>query len=386
MGTFSVRSLRADAQNVAAMRRHRAFPGLMRFMVCYLFTCAAVYLYFRYFLSDDRDYGTPLPAGVTHDTIFRPPEVLLSGKFVIPPKKVFETIYGLKALKSPGGINEHSWHKLEHDILTRLEEQFKDNRNHSGPRVGGKSYEENNIKGNEKLGGINSTDIKADISIVAPKLQDSNFDLNMVEIISKPHIARDSSMISYRFQDFRREWFRQRRARVDWQSMLKPCSDNMAWGLVKAHWGKVNRSSGRASEVVYWDIRPAGEFSKIFIQSKTADNRTKRIGGDSWRVYVSGPSNVASTVFDHQNGIYEAVFLLPEPGNYQLRIYLDYSLCDGFKDPPRDWFIKGNAQGKYQKDGLLGTLDDYLKEPLHNGHPLTINVPETHLNTSFIGR
>jgi len=112
------------------------------------------------------------------------------------------------------------------------------------------------------------------------------------------------TMISRRFQDFRHEWLRQRRARVDWESMIKPCSDNMAWGLEKNHWGKLNRSSAMASEIVFWDIRPAGEFSKFFIQAKTFDNQTKLIGGDTWRVYVRGPSNVAATMFDHQNGIY----------------------------------------------------------------------------------
>ena len=95
-----------------------------------------------------------------------------------------------------------------------------------------------------------------------------------------------------RFYDFRRDWFRQHRARVDWKSMLKPCIDNTQWGVEKKYWGKENRSSARTSQVVYTDIRPAGEFSKIFIQSKTADNRTKLIGGDSWRVHLDRKSVV----------------------------------------------------------------------------------------------
>ncbi|KAJ7369256.1 hypothetical protein OS493_040236 [Desmophyllum pertusum] len=75
-----------------------------------------------------------------------------------------------------------------------------------------------------------------------------------------------------------------------------------------------------------------------------------------------------------------------EPGVYQLSIYLDYSLCDGFKDPPRDWFIKGNAQGKYQKEGLLGTLDEYLRQPLlKNGSHLKINVTQAEMNTTLAG-
>ena len=196
---------------------------------------------------------------------------------------------------------------------------------------------------------------------------------------------RETEAIS-RLEDFRREWLRQRRARVDWQEILKPCHDNTAWGQVKDGWGKLNRSDANTSDIILKDIRPAGEFSKIFIQSRTSDNRTKAIGGDTWRVYVRGPSSVVVTVFDHNNGTYEALFLITEPGVYQVIIYLDYSLCDGFRDPPRDWFVKGNAQGKYQKDGLLGTLDDYLRQPFKNGNPLIITVPEAQLNVSSIGK
>ena len=88
-----------------------------------------------------------------------------------------------------------------------------------------------------------------------------------------------SSEIKRRMQDFRHEWLRQRRARVDWKNIIKPCADNMAWGLVKNHWGRTNISNATTSDIIFKDIRPAGEFSKIFIQSKTSDNRAKLIGG-----------------------------------------------------------------------------------------------------------
>ncbi|KAJ7392262.1 hypothetical protein OS493_013641 [Desmophyllum pertusum] len=162
----------------------------------------------------------------------------------------------------------------------------------------------------------------------------------------------------------------------------------MAWGLVKDHWGKINRSNAAISDVIFTDIRPAGEFSKIFIQSKTSDNRTKLIGGDTWRVYARGPSNssVAATVFDHNNGTYEALLFITEPGVYQLLIYLDYSLCDGFRDPPRDWFIKGNAQGDYHRNGILGYLDDYLIQPFKNGQPLNITILKAQLKISLLDK
>ena len=185
-----------------------------------------------------------------------------------------------------------------------------------------------------------------------------------------------------RLKDFRRDWCRQRRARVDWQGMMESCKGDMAWNPVK--WDKIHRSDASTSEIVFWDIRPAGEFSKIFIKSKTSDNRTKMIGGDTWRVFLRGPSKLAATMFDHHNGTYEALFLLTEPGIYELMVYLDYSLCDGFRDPPRDWFINGDAQGKYQNFSILGRpIDHLLLQSFKNW--LNITVPETQLNMSLIG-
>ena len=48
-----------------------------------------------------------------------------------------------------------------------------------------------------------------------------------------------------------------------------------------------------------------------------------------------------TAVFDLQNGSYEVLFLIQEPGVYSVEIYLDHTLCDGFRDPPSDWFQAG---------------------------------------------
>ena len=63
-------------------------------------------------------------------------------------------------------------------------------------------------------------------------------------------------------------------------------------------------------------------------------------------------------------------------------IYLDYSLCDGFKDPPRDWFIIG-----YRTEGELGPLDEYLvKQQFNNGQSaITINVTKAELKVPISG-
>ena len=70
----------------------------------------------------------------------------------------------------------------------------------------------------------------------------------------------------------------------------------------------------------------------------------KNSGGDSWRVYIrQGPSSLAPVVFDLNNGLYEVLFLVVEEGSYNAQVWLDYTLCDGVREPPHDWFVKGNV-------------------------------------------
>ena len=169
------------------------------------------------------------------------------------------------------------------------------------------------------------------------------FTLNVPKILQHaiPWIKYGTKNTTSHEYDFRDNWLRIHLARTDWRAILRPCLDQMAWGTLKSGWGKANRSSARTSSISYVDIQPSGQFTRIFIQTRTANGQEKTIGGDFWRVFFTGPANVAATVFDHQNGTYEAIALLVEPGNYNVRAYLDYSLCDGLRDPPEDWFRVG---------------------------------------------
>ena len=142
---------------------------------------------------------------------------------------------------------------------------------------------------------------------------------------------------------FYRDWCRVRRLRVDWQSQLAPCAGNTAWGKVPPRWAKINETDPEFSYITFSDIRPAGQFSRISIQSQDRYQRPKTIGGDSWRVRLRGPSHISAQVYDHKNGTYEVVFLVMEPGLYQVQAVLDYTLCTALKDPPHDWFIKGRS-------------------------------------------
>jgi hypothetical protein len=154
--------------------------------------------------------------------------------------------------------------------------------------------------------------------------------------ISENQIAHLREII----KNLKAQWLRYVKSGLDWNGMLNPCKTDMQWESKKTE--ITNRTSGNTSKIISKDIEPAGEFSRVLIQSRTADGRIKTMGGDAWRVYLFGPSSLVARVFDYSNGTYEALFLVMEPGVYKVVVVLDYSLCDGLRDPPRDWFIKGN--------------------------------------------
>jgi hypothetical protein len=147
--------------------------------------------------------------------------------------------------------------------------------------------------------------------------------------------------VTIKKQTFEFHWCRMQKSRVDWKAIITPCSGNTRWGNIPSHWKKQPVTDPLTSFLYMWDVNPAGEFSRFFIQSQTADGRPKLIGGDAWRVHLIGPAYIAPTVIDHRNGSYEVLFLPMEPGTYRVEITLDYSLCNGLRDPPFDWFIKG---------------------------------------------
>ena len=59
-------------------------------------------------------------------------------------------------------------------------------------------------------------------------------------------------------------------------------------------------------------------------------------------------ATLSADVFDYNNGSYEALALIMDPGVYIVDIRLDYTLCDGLRDPPLEWFRKGLYTAKYE--------------------------------------
>ena len=143
------------------------------------------------------------------------------------------------------------------------------------------------------------------------------------------------------YQHFIRAWCIQRDYRINWERILQSCQHALEWNSNKPYWTIHNVTSAGMSYISFIDIRPVGQFSRFMIQSVAHDGTEKRTGGDFWRVHVKGASSVPVTFVDHNNGTYEILFLVMEDGRYTAEIFLDYTLCDGMKDPPSNWFVNG---------------------------------------------
>lgn len=88
-------------------------------------------------------------------------------------------------------------------------------------------------------------------------------------------------------------------------------------------------------------VKPAGEYTRLRIDTFTSFGTLKSFGGDSYRVLFQGPNAVSAAVFDLRNGSYDALVLLLDPGLYNIKVILDYTQCNGLKDPPIEWYFKG---------------------------------------------
>ena len=110
---------------------------------------------------------------------------------------------------------------------------------------------------------------------------------------------------------------------------------------------KVNRknlTSIQTSDMtVEKNIKEAVWYIKIF--SKTWQNESKKIGGDSWKIKISNKNNISFTVdmLDKNDGSYETFISVPADGNYTILITILQSICEGFMDPSKNFFQKGKT-------------------------------------------
>ena len=160
-----------------------------------------------------------------------------------------------------------------------------------------------------------------------------------------PQIASDINLVESRkrLNKFLTDWADENEARYNWKKLIAPCQNETTWKETSEWWKKQRRTDPLKSFISLWQIRPAGQYSRFFIQSQNSRGVPKKKGGDSWRVHIYGPASLNTLVRDLGNGTYEVKFLALESGKYKAYVYLDYTLCDGIKDPPQHWFIIGKV-------------------------------------------
>lgn len=161
-------------------------------------------------------------------------------------------------------------------------------------------------------------------------------------------------------QTLRKQWKLYTQLDTDWKSILKPCEHDMLWKTKRA----THQQTNIVTSSFTTDVKPAREFSSIYIHTKAISGIDKTVGGDAWRVYIRGPSALVAKVIDYNNGSYEALFLVQEPGIYTVYVILDFSQCDGLRDPPSDWFIQG----------------------MENKHKCSSNLTATAIECMIVGR
>jgi len=160
---------------------------------------------------------------------------------------------------------------------------------------------------------------------------------------------------------FHRDLCHLRWTQMDWQSIIRPCRGNMQFG--RQNMDEKLRTSAEYSHTLSLHFKKAGEFNKITIQSRSADGHPKDIGGDTWRLFIRGPEKQTPTFVDLNNGVYEAKFILMEPGLYKADVALESTLCEAYKDPPQDW-------GKRDPNTIIGDEKNskLLWQPLRGGN------------------
>lgn len=166
------------------------------------------------------------------------------------------------------------------------------------------------------------------------------YKINTSETISTLFESKTTNINRRGNSRFEEDWCRMKRYQRDWERILKPCKNNLTW-VERIPSENAMATDPDQSYITLWDINDAGQFSHVAIQTVTSEGKLKHFGGDAWRVHMTGPSAIAPVVIDHTNGTYEITFLAMEPGKYWVEMMLDYTTCDGLRDPPTDWFKRG---------------------------------------------
>ena len=123
-----------------------------------------------------------------------------------------------------------------------------------------------------------------------------------------------------------------------WKEMLKPCLHNMRYKKIS---NRNNMTDITKSKIV---ITKSTDGTTLYVVLYTKDrkNRYKHSGGDMWVVTVTSKySSFMVDMLDKNDGSYEIFIQVPRDGGYKVIFRILHSLCEGFMDPPNNFFKIG---------------------------------------------
>ena len=126
------------------------------------------------------------------------------------------------------------------------------------------------------------------------------------------------------------------------EKILEPCKNKLKWSQRATK--KWKRTDIYLS-VFHLELHPCGSASSLIIETFDFKGMRKRHGGDYWRVHVRQGTRYSAAVAmrDIGDGSYEGFFTFDDPGEYMMSCVLEYSECDGLRDPPPGWFTQGKV-------------------------------------------
>ena len=131
-----------------------------------------------------------------------------------------------------------------------------------------------------------------------------------------------------------------------WKQLLTSCEEKM---FFQKHFNMSNITSAEESEIVL--VRPINKTSlylKLYSRNKRKEYKT--VGGDFWKITVYNKYiSFVVDMIDNNDGSYEAVIKSDRDGEYNIKLVLFFSDCEGLMDPPSNYFKIGNSEYFYNK-------------------------------------
>lgn len=125
----------------------------------------------------------------------------------------------------------------------------------------------------------------------------------------------------------------------DWKELMKPCESTIRWDQRETDRTKQTSLAFSRIELI---IKPVGYPSSLTIHTRDTLGREKSYGGDSWLITLDGKDyRYWFHLADRRNGSYDGAFVIKQAGRFSLAVYLEFTLCDGLRDPPPYWYREG---------------------------------------------